>query len=459
MKRYLFGAIALLATGSALASVTCHYIQITDSCANRLWVYAKASNSSSVTYWRSISLGGYVLPSGVALSTVPGSLHSFVTDGEALHVVLFTKDKNPVVYTRYPDELTGISGLKLQKVAAARPVKTDEGGTQDPQYALYVVGHAPYAGGWQPYLIVLDQEALIAGASSAAQLVLGTTPLCDPPGCKGKSLDIAVSGPQVAEEEFSPDASTQFAYASVIFDEGSGVERQAFARITRTNAAHGPWSVTVDPQDVDPATWEGSVTRVGGVAFENDGNDAYGVFQSSGAYTRLGGGPSCAIAGPLDVAMLGPVNSLAGTIGFVSSAEVGSSEGKLTAIAGDCPGQTGFTGDEVVVFDKPIAVGFGGQNPDSQVSVYTINRALHKLGRVEATITDPGGATAVTFGSVDTTTISDPQVQGCPTDLAVGPDLSCLAMPHPTGIEPQCIGSRDPSCPPPPPPPPPPSGG
>jgi len=284
----VFTAPGAVAEGPA----DCQYVQVVDQCRKSLLVLDVGGDEILGRVALDEGAAGQFMPGGVDYASVPGydDIYSFVAQGPFLHVVDLTR---PSPWRTFDVAFDGgLPGIVLSRVHAADPVVVDS----QPRYPLYAIGSL--AG--EPWLVLLDQEALLAEPLDPAAVLLSAGPIRQ--AGAGVGLDVAAGWP-------SAGGAIQEAYASVL-DQPDGDYRLRFYRIPV--GEDFSFEGFLDPWNDEGLPFDGSALRTNGLDYDGSGTQPFGVFQTSRVARNLSSGESsCTLAGdPTDVAVWGPGSAM-----------------------------------------------------------------------------------------------------------------------------------------------------
>lgn len=422
----------------------CQFVHMIDPDACGVQVFPVGSRAEFE--WFDLRDGGSNRPSAIDFTRVEefSSNVSFVTQGHYLRVI--NHHPGEPIGTIDVGALVGLKQLALKGVAAAEAVEIQlADGTRQLQYALYLAGNQSGT----PYFIVLDQEAILSGASDE-EILIATGELCaDNGSCAGTAVDIAVGSS-------SGNAADQVAFASVLGWGKNGENQQQFLRIDRGSGPEGPFDVTLKPWQRG-AAWAGTRARYMGVDVARDGDLAAGVFQTEGETRDLESGAlSCFLDGALtDIALWGPRKDLGlPWMQFVTYDQDGDS---LLGVSPwkECPSSGGSLSDEALAPGRVTTVRLSSRSAtrfwaytaglDSSVVGIEYELAKSKIGgtkwelkeldRVELFFSEAcdgnGQATQLAIGTADSL------YEICPEE----PDTCPL---HPVPPIPCCLDPQDP---------------
>jgi hypothetical protein len=413
------GALLVVATSGSLAEkpiepLACQYVQVVDPCAKTLEIFSV----DGAYHQHSIPLdedeAGAYAPGVVDFATVPefDANHSYVTQGPFLRVI----DQQANLPWRTVDlrEIPGLSDFWPLNLDAASAVPIEF----VPHYPLYLVGGR----GAEPWLVVLDQQALLAETLEPSSLVLASGPVCvDGIECEGAVMDIATSGFLVG------GGGIQVAYASVLNWTG-GTATQRFYRIDFY--ADPAFGVSLDPWNDEGLPYSGSYPTTLGVDYDGNGVQPFGVFQSSAVVADLiSGETSCELPGdPTDVAVWGPNSDMEYPLFHFVTSAVSSEPGRLLGFpAGGCPDDSeGFLELEVAGLPQAVAV---SSSASLKPWVFTAN-GEQGISAIHLSLTS-AGPLGDQIRVLDDSEFAVPLEEGCPARLSIrdAEVLACAEFP------------------------------
>lgn len=406
MRRFglvlIFPVMILLGVSGTPAQVPvpveCQYLHVVDPCGKELLIFGVGS----YVLGHSIPLdggdAGQHAPGGVDFTTIPGygASYSFVAQGPFLRVINHDLDE-PRSTVDIAQE-TGLPEVSLLRVHAASPIEI--GG--ETLYPLYAIGSRAGA----PWLLVLDQVALLARDPVPGSLLLSSGPLCpDGEECAGVGVDVAANYPLLG-------LGVQEAYASVL-SEIDGQTRQRFYRVTLFEDLS--FEVLLEPWNDEAQPFAGSMPLALGVDYDLFRVSAHGVFQTSGVAANLSSGEaSCPLAGdPVDLELWGVniVNGGAGPYYFVTSHDPGGPDRVSAFPVGECPGGSPAS-IEVPVGEVARAMAINSQTSLSPW-IYTVGTPA--VGAVRLGFVETGRGTRIeVLGSLEV-----PVEGACPFEITM----------------------------------------
>jgi hypothetical protein len=357
--------LALATAGPAWSDdpEVCQYVVVIDEAQNGLCILNVGEQEGVGGVSLDWGDAGEYQAGGVDFTTVPGSSEriTFVAQGPFVRVVDLTRP-SPFINLDL-DSQFGLTGIGLKRLDAAEPVSI--GGVL--RYPLYAAGSL--AG--LPWIVVLDQEALLE-RSTVSQALLFAGPL-DPNGDEyaGVGLDVAAGGPPAGE-------GVQEAYVSVL----EKPDQEQWLKIYRL-VLHEDFSldVSLDPWNDEGVPYDGSAPRANGLRYDRTGTRPFGVFQTTSVVKDLSNGESsCALSGhPNDVAVWGPDSGMESPeYLFVTSVTPLGSDLILGFPAGGCPdGGADTLSFPVSGFPRALAL---SSTTSSTPWIYT----AHRFGQIGA---------------------------------------------------------------------------
>lgn len=295
----LFATFFLIAP--AWPQEPCQYAHVVDRCDKRMAILPTGSETEAHFVTLNEGPAAAYEPGGVALATVPGwdQFHAFVPQGPYLHVIdylYYYPDDDPDISPRATLDLVedlNWTAVHLTGVAAGGPL-TINNKTHYPLYVVgYTLGTTPH-----PYVMILDQQALLDGQFSRSKAVIDAGYLDHLDGSGGIAIDVAVGATL-------DDGHRQVAYASVLRGDGDYV--QQFHTITLEDGVD--LSMELDPWNDEGLVFLGFEPDALGLDYDSLGQDAFGVFPTSSVEHDLDENIQSCELGPgdlTDVAVWGP---------------------------------------------------------------------------------------------------------------------------------------------------------
>jgi len=426
-------AVALAASVATavqpIESLDCQYVLVVDACQKKLLVYPVGLAAAANTIALDGDLAGSFAPGGVDFATVPeyAASYVFLTQGPFLRVLHQAELTTPRLVDLEQD--LGLTGIWLFRVHAAEPVQIN-GVTR---YPLYAVGGRS----GQPWLLVFDQEALLAGELVPSEVLLASGPLCDDPlDCSGVGIDVAAGA-------YPAVGGVQDARVSMLKAVG-GMAYQFFYSVTLHEDL--TFDVFLDPANAEGVPLSASLPLSLGVDYDSFGLQAWGVFQTSGTVADLtGGGAACALPGdPTDVEVWGPGVGLDhSNYLFVTTNVPDGADLLLAYPADECPGDSA-AGAELTIGAVPQALALSSDRSNTPW-VYTVNRDYGISAR-HLLLTSDGGS----GDRIEVDEALDIPLDGCPYEVTIRDPAyndSCETFPTQSPKPPRIDCDEDPDDP------------
>lgn len=390
---------------SPLPPLDCQYVHVVDPCQKKLLIYALGDDQPAYELSLDDDPAGQYDLGGIDFATVPeyGSSFVFVTQGPFLHV----RHQALLALPRLVDleQDLGLGGSWLFRVHAGEAVEIGS----VLRYPLYAIG----ALSGEPWLLVFDQEALLAealdpdAAFDPAAALLASGPVCvDGVGCAGIGIDVAAgSSPAVG--------GVQGAYASVL-NVADGSAYQRFYEITLHEDL--TFDVSFDAANEEGLPFSASLALSLGLDYDSLGLQAYGAFQTSSVIADLsdGGDDSCPLPGdPTDVVVWGPGPGLEHDhFHFVTTNDPYGEDLLLGFPVGECPdGNESAIELQIGAMPQALAV-------DSDTSttpwVYTVSRD-HGITAFHLRLSSEAGEE----DRIEVDGVLDIPVDGCPYEVTI----------------------------------------
>jgi len=300
----------------------CQYVLVVDEARKGVRILNVGEDAITGGVGLEADEAGDFAPLGVDFTTVPeySDARAFVAQGPFLRVIDLTRWKP--LFTLDVEGEFGLAGIRLTRLDAAEPVSVGS----EIRYPLYATGSR--AG--TPWVLVLDQEALMASSTLSSALLAAGPVHADCEDCAGVGLDIAAGGPAAS-------GGIQEAYVSVLDDSDAAQWLRIYRLVLHDDFS---FSVSLDPWGDESLPFDGSAPRANGLDYDGTGTQPFGVFQTTAVVKDLSNGESsCSLSGhPNDVAVWGPVSEMEHPdFLFVTSVTPLGSDLILGFPAGGCP--------------------------------------------------------------------------------------------------------------------------